>query len=78
MRSNNILEMQNAVKDWVKRNLPKDTNKAVTGVVKGNRVIIKNQSYSFTPVVDIYFADGDSVVCLLPDSGNVAVVVGVC
>jgi len=77
MRSNNILEMQNAVKSWVKRHMPKDTNKAVTGIVQGNRVIINNQSLPFIPAVNIFFENGDSVVCLLPDSGNVAVVVGV-
>lgn len=77
MHSNNILEMQNAVMNWVKAHMPKDKNQSVTGVVKGGKVIIGNQSYDYVPVADIYFGDGDRVVCLLPDSGKQAVVVGV-
>lgn len=76
MRSNNILEMQNAIKTWVKNNMPLDKNKSVTGVVQGGRVIVDNQSYPFVPVADIYFGSGDRVVCLLPDTGRLAVVVG--
>lgn len=76
MRSNNILEMQNAIKNWVKNNMPKDRNKSVTGLVQGGRVIVENQSYPFVPVADIYFGEGDRVVCLLPDKGLTAVVVG--
>lgn len=77
MHSNNILEMQNAVMNWVKAHMPKDKNQSVTGVVQGGKVIIGNQSYDYVPVADIYFGDGDRVVCLLPDSGKQAVVVGV-
>lgn len=77
MHSNDILEMRYAVKQWVLNHLPKDKNKAVTGVVHGNKVVIGLHSYPFIPAVNMYFADGDSVACLLPDSGNVAVVVGV-
>lgn len=76
MRSNNILEMQNAIKTWVKNNMPRDKNKSVTGVVQGGRVIVENQSYPYVPVADIYFSAGDRVVCLLPDTGQTAVIVG--
>ena len=76
MRSNNILEMQNAIKTWVKNNMPRDRNKSVTGVVQGGRVIVENQSYPYVPVADIYFSEGDRVVCLLHDTGRLAVVVG--
>lgn len=77
MNSNKCAEMQNAIKNYVKRNLPKDKNKAVIGVIHGGRVIINGVSYSYTPAVDMYFGDGDHVACLLPDSSIVAVVVGV-
>lgn len=76
MHSNNILEMQNAIKTWVINHMPKDKNKSVTGIVQGGRVIVGHQSYSYVPVADIYFGEGDRVVCLLPDSGQTAVVVG--
>lgn len=77
MRNNNIDEMQRAIMNWVKANMPKDRNKSVTGVVHGGKVIVGNQSYDYVPVADIYFGNGDRVVCLLPDSGKQAVVVGV-
>lgn len=72
-----MLSMQQAIMDYVRRNLPKDKNNAVTGVVRGGKVIIKNKSYPYVPTVDVYFGDGDYVYCILPDSGNVAAIVGV-
>ena len=75
--SRHILDMQQAVMSFVKNNLPKDINKAHLGVINGSRVIIGNKSYPFVPTVDVFFADGDSVYCILPDSGNIAAVVGV-
>ena len=77
MKSNAILEMQNAVKNYIRRSLPKVENKAVTGLVQDGRVVVGNKSYPYIPTVDLYFGDGDSVACLLPDSGNIAAVVGV-
>lgn len=77
MRSNVKLELQNTIRGYIKRNLPIDKNKAVTGVVHSGRVIVGNSSYPFIPAVDIFFGDGDRVACLLPDSGNIAAVVGV-
>lgn len=78
MASNAAMKnMQNAVTDYVKANLPKDINKAKFGVVQGDRVIIGNKSYGYVATVDLYFESGDSVACILPDSGNIAAVVGV-
>ena len=77
MKSNAILEMQIAVKNYIRSNLPKVENKAVSGLVQGGRVIVGNNSYPYIPTVDLYFGDGDSVACLLPDSGDTAVIVGV-
>ncbi len=75
-KDNAILEMNNAIISYIKRNLPKDKNRAIAGRVQGGRVIAGNNSYPFIPVADIYFGNGDSVACLLPNSGNTAVVVG--
>lgn len=72
-----LLEMQQAIIAYVKACLPKNPNKAKRGVVHGNRVVIGNKSYPYIPTVDMYFGEGDSVYCVLPDSGNMAAVVGV-
>ncbi len=77
MKSNAILEMQIAVKNYIRRNLPKVENKAVSGLVQGERVIVGNNSYPYIPTVDLYFGDGDRVACILPDSGDTAAIVGV-
>ena len=69
--------MNQAVVDYINANIPKDTNKAHIGTVSGNRVVVGNKSYSYTPAVDMYFGDGDRVACILPDNSNSAVVVGV-
>lgn len=76
-QNSSITSMKQAIISYVKRNLPKDENKSVTGIVRGNRVIVGNRSYNYIPTVDVYFGDGDRVVCVLPDSGNVAAIVGV-
>lgn len=74
MKSNAILGMQNAIKDYIKRNLPKDNNKAVSGRVQGRRVLIGNKSYNYTTAVDMAIFDDLEVCCLV--SGNNAAVVG--
>ncbi len=76
-KSANFKDMQMAVVDWVKANMPKDQNKAHIGRIRGNSVIIGNRTYPYIPTVDTYFEDGYSVACILPDSGNIAAVVGV-
>lgn len=75
--SNAILSMQSAIIRYIRANIPKDPNRAHIGVVKGNRVIIQNKSYAYDPAVDIFFQDGDSVYCLLPNGSNIAAIVGV-
>lgn len=77
MRSANIKDMQEAVMSWVKANMPRDTNRAHFGRVCGNKILIGNQTYNYIPTVDLYFENGDSVACIMPDSGNVVAVVGV-
>ena len=71
-----ILSMQQAITDYVKRNLPKDKNNAVIGTLQGKKVIINNKSYPFQVTIDEYIQDGDNVVCILPNSGMVAAIVG--
>lgn len=72
-----IQNMQQAIMNYVKANMPKDENKAKFGRIYGNNVIIENKSYSYVSTVDLYFGDGDNVACIIPDSGNVAAIVGV-
>ena len=72
-----ISVMQSAVISYIRANIPKDTNRAYVGTVKGKRVIIQNKSYAFDPAVDIFFQDGDRVYCLLPNGSNIAAIVGV-
>lgn len=69
--------MNKAIINYINANIPKDQNQAHIGTVSGKRVFIGNNSYSYTPAVDLYFGDGDKVACLRPDNSNSAVVVGV-
>ncbi|MBR1727927.1 MAG: hypothetical protein IJ728_14395 [Selenomonadaceae bacterium] len=71
-----ILEMQQSIKDYVQRKLPKDKNNAVTGILNGNRVIINNKAYPYQITIDDYIEDGDNVCCILPNSGSIAAIVG--
>lgn len=72
-----ILRMQQAIIAYILAHIPKDPNHAHFGKVHGKRVMIGNKSYPYVPTVDTYFGDGDGVYCILPDSGNMAAVVGV-
>lgn len=72
-----IRDMQQAIMSYIKANIPQNINKAHFGRVHGGKVIIGNKSYNYVPAVDLYFKDGDEVACVLPDSGNVAAIVGV-
>jgi len=76
MASSKISEMQQAIKSYIRRNLPKDKNNAVKGQLQGSRVIINNKSYPYEITIEERIEVGDTVVCLLPDSGNVAAIVG--
>ena len=73
----NFSAMNRAIIDYIDSKIPKDTNKAQIGTVSGNRVIIGNKSYAYTPTVDMYFGSGSRVACILPDNSNSAAVVGV-
>ena len=73
----NFSEMNRAILNYINSKIPKDTNQAQIGVVNGNRVVINNESYAYTPTVDMYFGEGSRVACILPEKSNVAAVVGV-
>lgn len=74
-----LRNMQNAVADMVTTTIYKRTEnqKAKRGIVHGGSVIIGNKVVPYAPAVDMYFQDGDSVWCILSDSGRRAVIVGV-
>lgn len=72
-----IQTMQRAVIDYVQKSIPADKNFAVLGRVNGDKVTIGEKSYPFVVKVDHYVADGDYVYCILPDTRNVAAIVGV-
>ena len=71
------LAMQKAIIAYIDSRIPKDKNKAQIGTVKGGRVFIGNNNYSYIPGVDLYFGDGSRVACIQPEQSNAAVVVGV-
>ena len=75
--SANILSMQQTIINYIQANIPRDQNKAHIGKISNGRVIIRNQSFSYMPVVDMYFGEGDNVACILPEQTNQAVIVGV-
>lgn len=77
MKSNNILSMQQAIIRYIDSKIPKDQNKAHSGIVNGNRVIIGNKSYPYVSTVDDFIGNGSRVYCILPDSMTVAAIVGV-
>ncbi len=73
-----IASMQQAILRYIDSKIPKDINKAQTGIVDGKKVRLSNgKTLNYNPVTDIPFGDGDKVVCLVPDNSNTAAVVGV-
>ena len=74
-KSASINAMQQAIRSYIRRNLPKDENQSQIGTIRGNSVIIGNKKYRCDMVNDMWLDDGDQVCCLTP-KGNVAVVVG--
>mgnify|MGYP006872994922 CR=1 FL=1 len=70
-------DMNQEIINYIDSKIPKDINKAHVGTVQGDRVIIGNKSYSYTPTVDMYFGTGSRVACILPENSNSAAVVGV-
>lgn len=74
-----LRSMQAAVSNLVAAAIYKRTEnqKAKRGVIRGGSVVIGSKVLPYVPAVDMYFQDGDSVWCILSDSGRMAVVVGV-
>lgn len=75
--SREIYRMQQAVLEYIKKNIPKDKNFAHLGRVSGGRVIVGYQSYHYISTVDDYIGDGSNVYCILPEGTKAAVIVGV-
>ena len=76
-QTNNIVNMQQSIVNYIRSNIPKEKNNAVTGRIQGDRVVIGNISYSYVPTIDVYFGESDYVYCILPDDGSIAAIVGV-
>jgi len=72
-----IYEMQQAVIEYIKKNMPEDKNFAHLGKVNNGRVIIGYKSYNYISTIDDYIAEGANVYCLLPEGTKAAVIVGV-
>lgn len=73
-----ILAMQRAIIRYIEARIPKDINKAQTGIVDNGKVHLPNgRTLKLDPVTDIYYTNGSRVACIIPDSGKVAAVVGV-
>lgn len=70
--------MQRAVGRMVESSIYAVTQnqKAKRGIVSGGNVIIGNKAIPYVPAVDMFFKSGDSVWCIISDSGR-AVIVGV-
>ena len=71
-----FLSMQQAILRYINSRIPKDKNCAQLGIIRGGAVTIGNKKYSASLVNDMYFGDGDQVVCLIPDTGGSAAVIG--
>lgn len=76
-RAASIEIMQQAIINYIQRNIPQDKNFAHLGRVEGRRVIIGSRSYPYISTVDDFFSDGDFVYCILPKAQNIAAIVGV-
>ena len=51
-------------------------NRAQCGVVRGSCVMVGNKSYNATPVVDVYYTDGDTVWVIPDESSGHAIIIG--
>ena len=75
--SANFSTMNHAIINYIDSRIPKERNNAVRGTYCGNsKVLIGNKTYEADLVSDMVYSKGDSVYCLLPDSGYKAAVVG--
>ena len=68
--------MNRAILDYINSKIPKDKNCAVKGTYYGDSVLIGNKSYQADEVSDMLYSRGDTVYCILPDSGTTAAIVG--
>lgn len=68
--------MNKSIIDYINSKIPKDKNHAVTGTFYADYVLIGNRKFEADLVSDISYSNGDTVYCLLPDSGYKAAVVG--
>lgn len=72
----NFSAMNRAIIAYIDAHIPKDTNRAVKGIYYGGTVLVGNKSYTADTVSDMALNRGDTVYCLLPDSGYTAAIVG--
>lgn len=72
----NFAAMNRAILDYINARIPKDKNNAVRGIYNGDTVLINNRTYNADVVADMNYSKGDTVYCLLPDSGYTAAIVG--
>ena len=72
----NFAAMNRAIISYIDSRIPKDTNKAVKGTFYGDTVLIGTKHYEADTASDMRYNYGDTVYCLLPDSGYKAAVVG--
>lgn len=54
----------------------KSNNTAVQGRITGGKIMVGNKSYNADLAVDMAVFDGDTVWCVIDDSGTTAVIVG--
>ena len=74
-----IETMQKAIIRYIDSKIPKNLNKAQTGIIDGKNVRSTNGRtyYRAEPVTDNYYNDGDKVFFIVPDGGGKAAIVGV-
>ena len=73
----NFSAMNRAIVNYIDSKIPKVRNSATVGIYCGNnKVLIGSKTYEADLVSDMVYSKGDSVYCLLPDSGYTAAIVG--
>ena len=75
-KASSFIAMQRAIINYIKSKIPKNTNGAQTGTIRGDSIVIGNKKYRADYANDMFLQDGDNVICLLPQDGNFAAVVG--
>ena len=73
-----IATMQKAIIRYIDSKIPKNLNKAQTGIIDGKNVRSTNgRTYRAEPVTNIYYGNGSKVTFIIPDGGGTAAIVGV-